>query len=86
MLACWREHDVGEFRALFLLSAKLYMAAEQQPGDDPVLAGNGRYLGARLLGFPRDRELLRVAEEASDGVGGRRRIADFRGCQAPFGS
>lgn len=45
---------MGEFRALLLPNAKLRTPVEQQPGDDPVLEGNGRYLGARLLGFPRD--------------------------------
>lgn len=60
--------------ARFFAQCQIVHAGGTAAGDDPMLAGNGRYLGARLLGFPRDRELLRVAEEASDGVGGRRRF------------
>ncbi len=62
--------------------AELRAPAEQQPGDDAVLAGD---FSARKLGFLRDRELLLVAEEAPNRCRWRGRIADFRGCQAAFG-
>jgi hypothetical protein len=42
-------------------------------------------LNTKVRGFLRDRELLLVAEEAPNRCRGRRRIADFRGCQAAFG-
>ena len=55
------DHHSGEPRAFLLRDAKLRTPAEQQPGDDPVLARNGRDLGARLLGFkhPTSQKTLR---------------------------
>ena len=79
------QHDTGEFGAPLLRDAELRAPAEQQPGDDPMLARDGRDLGAGQLSLPGDREFLFVAEEAPGRRFGRGRIADFGGRQAAFG-
>ena len=79
------QQDAGELGALLLRNAELRAPAEQQPGDDPMLARDGRDLGAGQLSLPGDREFLFVAEEAPGRRFGRGRIADFGGCQAVFG-
>ncbi len=79
------QHDTGELGARLLRDAELCAPAEQQPGDNPMLARDGRDLGARQLSFPGDREFLFVAEEAPGRRFGRGWIADFGGCQAGSG-
>ncbi|KTE93933.1 hypothetical protein FE68_15635, partial [Staphylococcus aureus] len=75
------QHDTGEFGAPLLRDAELRAPAEQQPGDDAMLAGNGRDLDARQLGLPGNCELLLIAEEAPRRHFGRGRIADLGGCE-----
>ncbi len=40
------QHNTGELGALLLRDAELRPPAEQQPGDNPMLARDGRDLGA----------------------------------------
>ncbi|WP_410052397.1 hypothetical protein [Bradyrhizobium sp. SZCCHNS3052] len=80
-----RQQGTSELGALPLGDSELRAPAEQQPGDDPVLARDGRDLGAWQLGF------FAIASSSSSlnmrraGARGRCRIADVVDCQAAFG-